>query len=75
MKYLSDIARWLDDEVAPVRERGLKLLYASVPRRSSGRSRKGAWIEIFAYMCAHISNKRRSRKGAWIEIVATCGII
>ena len=32
--------------VAPVRERGLKLLLAALQRLLIGRSREGAWIEI-----------------------------
>ena len=34
------------DAVAPVRERGLKLLVYIVPYRITGRSREGARIEI-----------------------------
>ena len=35
----------------------------------SGRSRKGAWIEIFLQDLKPEALARRSRKGAWIEIV------
>ena len=32
--------------VAPVRERGLKLLVYTIPNGITSRSREGAWIEI-----------------------------
>ena len=55
--------------VAPVRERGLKSLTATVlPRRLKRRSREGAWIEIAWRAAADVPLLRRSREGAWIEI-------
>ncbi len=35
--------------VAPVRERGLKLLWPVIGRPNRSRSREGAWIEIERY--------------------------
>ena len=37
------------DAVAPVRERGLKLLWPVIGRPNRSRSREGAWIEIERY--------------------------
>ena len=34
----------------------------------TGRSRKGAWIEIDKYTIKFTIGNGRSRKGAWIEI-------
>ena len=56
--------------VAPARERGLKLTTFAESSGESGRSRKGAWIEIKRYNSNQSSQKRRSRKGAWIEMQA-----
>ena len=33
-----------------------------------GRSREGAWIEIFSHQPTQTFHLRRSREGAWIEI-------
>ena len=55
--------------VAPVRERGLKSLSIGDKALTElGRSRKGAWIEMFAPALSSIVAHGRSRKGAWIEI-------
>ena len=57
------------NRVAPVRERGLKLLAVLCSfRRTGGRSREGAWIEITASKRASAACRGRSREGAWIEI-------
>ena len=55
--------------VAPVRERGLKLILM-VMRVAVwlGRSREGAWIEIGISPEFVGSSLSRSREGAWIEI-------
>ena len=55
-------------DVAPARERGLKLELAIGMIPLLGRSREGAWIEIAngAGMAAVFHG--RSREGAWIEI-------
>ena len=56
-------------QVAPARERGLKLNpnndLTNAPQR---RSREGAWIEIVLQSASAKELKRRSREGAWIEI-------
>ena len=55
--------------VAPVRERGLKFEgMVEVNSRYTGRSRKGAWIEIVDLHNCELYVRGRSRKGAWIEI-------
>ena len=54
--------------VAPVRERGLKLLSSTCTGRRLRRSRKGAWIEIQLLIIEQCVHAGRSRKGAWIEI-------
>ena len=55
--------------VAPVRERGLKLLCKPLFLvRMLSRSRKGAWIEIYMLSAVKLNASSRSRKGAWIEI-------
>ena len=55
--------------VAPVRERGLKLVVLSLLKvYLNGRSRKGAWIEILDAGSNVFFLAGRSRKGAWIEI-------
>ena len=57
------------DCVAPVRERGLKLLLVAPLRLLIvSRSRKGAWIEIEDIFKLGFVTISRSRKGAWIEI-------
>ena len=43
--------------VAPVRERGLKLCVGEPSSEGSGRSRKGAWIEIFFVILPPIPRK------------------
>ena len=48
-------AVWALISVAPVRERGLKLLPISWQPNPISRSREGAWIEITAYN-AQLSN-------------------
>ena len=72
LKLLLIIISYLMLLVAPARERGLKLKYSIHQRRFvDGRSREGAWIEIFRdryYISAGVG---RSREGAWIEIA--CG--
>ena len=58
------------NDVAPVRERGLKYLQVQalfLGRKS--RSREGAWIEIRTTSRLQNRIKRRSREGAWIEIL------
>ena len=58
--------------VAPVRERGLKLLPVLAPHfRKFGRSREGAWIEILQRHSGNGLKLGRSREGAWIEIAAS----
>ena len=42
-------------EVAPARERGLKLHFALQLVPPLGRSRKGAWIEILSICCPSVS--------------------
>ena len=59
------------NQVAPVRERGLKLLCFAGQAETFGRSRKGAWIEIVVAPSVSDSVPSRSRKGAWIEIELT----
>ena len=54
--------------VAPVRERGLKLIIQSYRTNVGRRSRKGAWIEIKIDVTLRRASLSRSRKGAWIEI-------
>ena len=54
--------------VAPVRERGLKLLRDYHTASVQGRSREGAWIEIRTVASIMSLVKGRSREGAWIEI-------
>ena len=55
--------------VAPVRERGLKLQFASSCRiEGFSRSREGAWIEIMTLRPTSRRSGSRSREGAWIEI-------
>ena len=61
----------MDVDVAPVRERGLKLAEnGEVITMDKGRSREGAWIEIRAARVNAGLTLRRSREGAWIEILA-----
>ena len=38
-----------------------------------GRSREGAWIEIYCSRSGWHYQGRRSREGAWIEIPLQCG--
>ncbi len=58
-----------DITVAPVRERGLKFWPPSLTvKRATGRSREGAWIEIFLVEATALTKRSRSREGAWIEI-------
>ena len=46
------------DAVAPVRERGLKSLPLLLPAHAPAcRSRKGAWIEICAYVARYVTKK------------------
>ena len=54
--------------VAPVRERGLKLVQLGNKAIETSRSRKGAWIEIGLRTNVLMARFCRSRKGAWIEI-------
>ena len=57
------------DAVAPVRERGLKLLKNFLKvRQKQRRSREGAWIEIVDFEVDEKIANCRSREGAWIEI-------
>ncbi len=60
--------------VAPVRERGLKLLRSALTLSMIiSRSREGAWIEIQLAAQSAEATARRSREGAWIEINLTNG--
>ena len=61
-------AKYKIPRVAPVRERGLKLLLAALLRLLIGRSREGAWIEINVTAPTTLKPYGRSREGAWIEI-------
>ena len=55
--------------VAPVRERGLKSIhFKNAVVESTGRSREGAWIEIYMAVDKYDTSTCRSREGAWIEI-------
>ena len=54
--------------VAPVRERGLKLLEHMTRLLYSSRSREGAWIEISVRAEFGNDPRSRSREGAWIEM-------
>ena len=54
--------------VAPVRERGLKSDDVVALFEFDGRSREGAWIEIYAETVLNCPTNCRSREGAWIEI-------
>ena len=45
------------ERVAPVRERGLKLLIEMYALASLSRSREGAWIEIFLFMIINLRFK------------------
>ena len=55
--------------VAPVRERGLKLLGRPMASQSRNcRSREGAWIEIQISELNATNQGCRSRERAWIEI-------
>ena len=57
------------NDVAPARERGLKLESVENPDFPwHRRSREGAWIEIYKISKAMRTARRRSREGAWIEI-------
>ena len=56
------------DAVAPARERGLKFYAMYCANTRTGRSRKGAWIEIEYSRRITLTDFCRSRKGAWIEI-------
>ena len=55
-------------DVAPARERGLKLGSYMTNGLIFGRSREGAWIEIPAWESGKDYSQRRSREGAWIEM-------
>ena len=56
-------------QVAPSRERGLKLEQMKKDDPSACRSFAGAWIEIFSKHRLHIATGVcRSFAGAWIEI-------
>ena len=61
-------ANWPNGKVAPVRERGLKLVNSYASAAVYRRSRKGAWIEITVPSPIIAAVSGRSRKGAWIEI-------
>ena len=68
-----EIRNWLivteaTEDVAPVRERGLKCDGAVDSADSGCRSREGAWIEIAANLAFSRATLGRSREGAWIEI-------
>ena len=68
MKYTSVESGMPRGTVAPVRERGLKLILVCVLVPAMCRSRKGAWIEIPIILAILLIAYGRSRKGAWIEI-------
>ena len=69
MKYNPAIRWYRHIEVAPARERGLKLMTdCHGILLAVRRSREGAWIEILIEVVVDASNYCRSREGAWIEI-------
>ena len=69
MKYRYNDGADADRQVAPARERGLKLLLNCLPlKHLLGRSREGAWIEIDGNVTISVGGGSRSREGAWIEI-------
>ena len=43
--------------------------------RSTCRSRKGAWIEIYTWLSKKFFFDCRSRKGAWIEIQSVVSVV
>ena len=49
----------------------MKLLLVALLRLLIGRSREGAWIEIWIKGITVETRKGRSREGAWIEIIKT----
>ena len=55
------------EDVAPVRERGLKCQIRQDSIKQSRRSREGAWIEI-PLIISNTPIISRSREGAWIEM-------
>ena len=56
--------------VAPARERGLKSKkFRLMVIALLGRSREGAWIEIYIINMPLRTSESRSREGAWIEIL------
>ena len=63
-----DLVNELYGDVAPVRERGLKLTNKPAGPAQPGRSREGAWIEMPAARRTPMKAAGRSREGAWIEI-------
>ena len=57
------------EEVAPVRERGLKYKFTFfIIDTIHCRSREGAWIEMITFVLIISISQSRSREGAWIEI-------
>ena len=70
LKLMKTSVDFLLGSVAPVRERGLKLVQLgnkAIETRS--RSREGAWIEIEQGAKCRATADSRSREGAWIEIM------
>ena len=57
-----------DSYVAPARGRGLKYFESLPISVSTGRPRKGAWIEMTTAVADGGVLNCRPRKGAWIEI-------
>ena len=53
MKCQAFHSKQFQDKVAPVRERGLKYMTNVRSDVGTGRSRKGAWIEMFVVACYH----------------------
>ena len=67
---MSTVIPFIQEVVAPVRERGLKCNNRGRELSlTQSRSRKGAWIEMQAVKSNSSPTIGRSRKGAWIEIV------
>ena len=74
MKYACNALPIDENAVAPARERGLKCKIDESNRDSTfGRSREGAWIEMFVISLICSAVKCRSREGAWIEMLSDAG--
>ena len=68
MKFAYDELDPTAVDVAPARERGLKLQWGLASTAAGRRSREGAWIEIIQRKNRNVVMAGRSREGAWIEI-------